>query len=501
MSLISISNLTFSYEGGCDTIFNNVSLQLDTDWKLGLTGRNGRGKTTFLKLLAGRLEHHGSICSPEEFDYFPFDVGDPSQSVADVLEGISPGCEPWRIKKELSLLKVRDDALLRSFESLSRGEQTKVLLAALFLRDNRYPLIDEPTNHLDLKARELVGDYLNGKAGFILVSHDRSLLDRCVDHILSINRADIELQKGNYTAWLINRERQDLFETAEADKLKKDIRRLNEAANRASGWSEALEKTKYGTLDSGLKPDRGYIGHKAAKMMKRAKAAEKRCEKAAEEKTRLLKNTEASEKLFTTPLRHHSDRLIELRGAAAVCDGKRVSEPVSFSICAGERVALRGDNGCGKTSLIRMILNRGAGHTGSVFAAGSLVVSYVSQDTSFLRGGLKQFAAQNRIDESLFKAILRKLDFSRNQFEKDMSDFSEGQKKKTLIAKSLCEKAHLYIWDEPLNYVDVLSRMQIEDFIMSSKPAMLFVEHDRAFVDRVATGVVEMRPYSRKDFC
>ena len=115
------------------------------------------------------------------------------------------------------------------------------------------------------------------------------------------------------------------------------------------------------------------------------------------------------------------------------------------------------------------------------------------QDTSFLRGDLKGFARERDIDESLFKAILRKLDFSRVQFEKDMADFSAGQKKKVLIAASLCEKAHLHVWDEPMNYIDVYSRMQIEELILRSAPTLLFVEHDRAFCGKVATATVELR--------
>jgi lincosamide and streptogramin A transport system ATP-binding/permease protein len=111
----------------------------------------------------------------------------------------------------------------------------------------------------------------------------------------------------------------------------------------------------------------------------------------------------------------------------------------------------------------------------------------VPQDASFLAGNLSAYAAARQIDESLFKAILRKLDFSRTQFEKDMHGFSSGQKKKVLLAASLCEKAHIYIWDEPLNFIDVLSRIQIEELLCEYQPTMLFVEHDRAFCRNIST--------------
>lgn len=134
--------------------------------------------------------------------------------------------------------------MYRPFDSLSNGEQTKVLLATLFIKENSFLLIDEPTNHLDMKARKLVSDYLKSKSGFILVSHDRSFLDNCVDHILSINKTNIEIQKGNFSSWWENKSRQDHFELAENEKLRKDIKRLSDSAKRTGNWSHEVEKTK-----------------------------------------------------------------------------------------------------------------------------------------------------------------------------------------------------------------------------------------------------------------
>ena len=207
MSMIQVSHLTFGYEGSFDNIFEDVSFQIDTDWKLGFIGRNGRGKTTFLNLLLGRYEYTGTITHSVEFEYFPHPVEDREEMTLTILEGIAPEAQLWEIQRELSLLEVEEGVLYRPFSTLSNGEQTKTLLAALFLKENRFLLIDEPTNHLDTLAREKVGEYLAGKKGFILVSHDRAFLDRCVDHVLSINRADIEVQRGNYSSWQQNKDR------------------------------------------------------------------------------------------------------------------------------------------------------------------------------------------------------------------------------------------------------------------------------------------------------
>lgn len=492
MSLINVANLTFAYEGSYSNIFESVSFQIDTNWRLGFTGRNGRGKTTFLKLLLEKYDYSGTISSSVVFEYFPYEVSDTESFTIDVIREISPNALDWEIMRELSLLDVTDDVLYRQFFTLSKGEQTKALLAALFLKENSFLLIDEPTNHLDAMARMKLSNYLKNKNGFILVSHDRAFLDNCVDHILAINKTNIEIQKGNFSSWWNNKELQDNFELAENEKWKKDISRLTAAAQRTSDWSERVEKSKHGTTNSGSKLDKGFVGHKAAKMMKRSKSIESRQQALIDEKSKLLKNIERSETLKISPLRYHANRLVELSDISIAYGERVVCSDVSFVIEQGDRIALQGKNGCGKSSILKLICGEEIFYTGILRKNGRLKISYVSQSTADLSGNLTDYAQYNFLDESLFKAILRKLDFSREQFEKSLEDFSEGQKKKVLIAKSLCEQAHLYIWDEPLNYIDVLSRIQIETLLLEYQPTILFVEHDSTFCSNIATKTVQL---------
>ena len=492
MSLINISNLTFSYEGSFHNIFENVSFQIDTDWKLGFTGRNGRGKTTFLKLLMGKYEYSGTISSNVSFEYFPYDVPDADFFVIDVIHEISPNAQDWEIARELSLLNVSDDLLYRSYSTLSKGEQTKALLAALFLKENSFLLIDEPTNHLDTLGRKTLSDYLKRKHGFILVSHDRVFLDNCIDHILVINKTNIEVQRGNFSSWWRNKEMQDSFERAENEKHKKEISRLTAAAQKTSGWSDRVEKSKNGSTNSGSKLDKGYVGHKAAKMMKRSKAIENRQQDLIHEKSKLLKNLETAESLKLSPLPYHTSRLLELSDVSIAYGSRAVCSNISFTIEQGDRIALQGKNGSGKSSILKLICGENIPYQGILRKSERLKISYVPQSTAGLNGPLSEYIERNLLDESLFKAILRKFDFPREQFEKRLDEFSEGQKKKVLLARSLCEQAHLYIWDEPLNYIDVLSRMQIENLLLEYKPTILFVEHDSAFCENIATKTVEL---------
>ncbi|KWX88084.1 glycosyl transferase family 1, partial [Paenibacillus riograndensis] len=155
MSLINVTGLTFAYEGTYDNIFENVNFQIDTDWKLGFTGRNGRGKTTFLQLLLGKHEYSGTISAKVNFEYFPYPVPNKEYHTLDVISGMFPDYVHWQFMRELSLLQVDEDVLYRPFASLSNGEQTKVLLAALFIKEKSFMLIDKPTKHLDMHARTM----------------------------------------------------------------------------------------------------------------------------------------------------------------------------------------------------------------------------------------------------------------------------------------------------------------------------------------------------------
>ncbi len=241
MSMIKIENLTFSYPQGTEDIFENVSFQIDSDWKLGLIGRNGKGKTTLFRLLMQEYEYSGKITSSVIFDYFPYPVKDTSQMTLDVLHEVCPQAEDWEFMREMNYLEADAEMLYRPFETLSNGEQTKVLLAALFLNEGHFLLIDEPTNHLDVHARQVVSSYLQKKKSFILISHDRIFVDRCVDHILSINKDNIQVANGNYSAWWDNKQNQDAFEMAANERLKKDIGRLSQRPVKARtgpiGWN------------------------------------------------------------------------------------------------------------------------------------------------------------------------------------------------------------------------------------------------------------------------
>lgn len=499
MSLIQVENLTFSYDGSAETVFDGVDLRLDTDWKLGFTGRNGRGKTTFLKLLMGVYDYKGKILSSVPFCYFPFSVENEWDPVIHLAQTLLPNIEAWQIQKEFRQLDMDADVLYRPYNTLSYGEQTKVQTALLFLHTDAFYLLDEPTNHLDSAARQTLGQYLNRKKGFILVSHDRALLDACTDHTLSVNKTNIDVQKGSFSVWLAGKEQRDRREEAENEKLKKEIKRLEGAAVRTAGWSDRLEKTKKGTRNAGLRPDRGFIGHKSAKMMQRAKSIENRRLAAADEKAALLKNVESAESLKLAPLDFHASLLAECRNLILSYDGQPLGTPLTFQIRSGDKILLRGRNGTGKSTLFKLLTGEDIPHTGNVYVAKQLKIAYLCQGADTLCGPLSAYAEAQGADETLCRTILRKLDFSRELFSRPLETYSAGQKKKVQLAACLSQNAHLYILDEPLNYIDLYSRMQLQALFQNTNATLLFAEHDAVFCDAVATKIVDLTADEKRE--
>ncbi|GHU77322.1 Lsa family ABC-F type ribosomal protection protein [Clostridia bacterium] len=526
MSRIDVNNLTFAYEGNPTPVFSGVTFQLDTEWKCGLIGRNGRGKTTFLRLLSGALPDGGAVRTSVLFDTFPYYPPDQTRPALDIARSLIAPYDAWEadmnrlathggeeellrfgelqesmirlegyrinelIEAETGRLGFPPRALGTPFDTLSGGERTKLLITALFLKSRllteRFLLIDEPTNHLDVRGRELLQAYLASQKGFLLVSHDRELLDGVSDHIVSVNKQSIDVQQGNYSSWKANHDLQEAAEYKKNEQLKGEITRLNEVAKRTAEWSDKIESTKIGSHSA----DRGFIGAQSARVMKKSKNAERRALSSIEEKEALLTDIDVNSPLKLTPLAYPKPRLIELMDVTIDYGGGPLFAPLTASIMRSERVALTGGNGTGKSSLLKMILGADVPHTGSVVSGSNIIISYVSQETSHAKGTPREWALSHGLDMTLFMTILRKFGFSREQLEYPIENASEGQRKKILLASSLCERAHLYIWDEPLNYVDLMSREQIEDLILRCTPTMIFVEHDRRFLHNVVTRTI-----------
>ncbi|MGX2946739.1 ribosomal protection-like ABC-F family protein [Enterococcus alishanensis] len=495
MSTIELKHLTFGYDGQGDLLFDDVNLVMDSSWKLGLVGRNGRGKTTLLSLLQGHLTYQGDIVIPLSTVYFPLNIQNENLLTYDALIEVS-SFELWQLEREMNHLNLSPDLLWQPYSTLSGGEQTKVLLACLFTEENFFPLIDEPTNHLDAAGRQQVAKYLQQKAGYIVISHDRNFLDEVSNHTLAIEKNQIVLYQGNFSTYETQKETQDSYEQAENSKLKKEIGRLKQTAAEKAAWSQSREKDKYGKPSekgSGAIGDTGFIGARAARVMKRSKQMEGRMQSQIEFKEGLLKNIETVDQLSLNYQPTYHKQLIKVENLRLSYGMESLFSSLSFEINQGEIVALTGANGSGKSSVIQYLLENFTGISdGEVLRPQKLAISYVRQNYEDNQGTLKAFAEKERLDYSSFLNNLRKLGMERNVFHNKIEQMSMGQRKKVELAKSLAQPAELYIWDEPLNYLDVFNQKQLEELLVRINPTMLIVEHDERFLKNVSAGIVKL---------
>jgi lincosamide and streptogramin A transport system ATP-binding/permease protein len=525
MSRIIISDLNFSYKEYYQPIFNHVNISIDTDWRLGLIGRNGRGKTTFLRLLHGDLEpDRGTIMKDAAVELFPYEITTEYTNTLDVMKeyiGFLKSMEDQmdslitakneeakidasdmeeyqrilseyleldgfsiesKIKKEMNLMKLPERLLEQEYELLSGGEKTKMQIIALFLRKNAFVLLDEPTNHLDLEGKRVLAEYLQRKRGFLAVSHDRSFLDEVVDHVLSINKADIAIEKGNYSSWRKNKEMAEEYEFRTKAKLEREVEALEKVSVRTRNWAAVAEKEKnpYATHNRGN-------GTRAAKFMRQAKTAEHNIQDNLKEKKNLLKNFEVTPELILKQQVARAECLVSAYDLSFGYSKELLFEKLSFNIQKGERIWIRGRNGAGKSTLLK-IIGRKILNSRVQYAEG-LVVETAFQEPLWTEGLLSDLINDADI-RSRFIEVCHRLDLRYDLLQKPLETFSSGELKKIDLARALAAPNQLLLLDEPLNFMDIYFREQLEKAILAFQPTIIFVEHDELFGNNVATGVI-----------
>lgn len=505
MTSVDVKGLTFGYDGSEKLLFENTNFILDTTWHLGLVGRNGRGKTTLINILSGKLQYSGKIIGQPTCAVFPYKLDDEMamELSIDIAHVIAPNAQDWEIIRELSLMDVNVEVLYRPYNTLSGGEQTKLQLCCLYLTDADFELIDEPTNHLDEASRHMVAKYIKSKKGCIIVSHDRSFLDETCDHILAINKSSIDVNSGNFSTWYDNYMKQENFEKARSEQLKKEIGKLDKAKAQTASWANRAESSKIGFNPLVTEKSAGrrtFESSKSAKVMSLSKNIERRIDKQISEKQSLLGNRERVDTIKISQEPYRSATLLTVKDLMLSRESESsertiISSGISFSLTRGERLAITGKNGCGKSTLLKYIAGiaqEGLSVSGNVSIPRDLRISYVSQSTDALHGMIRQYCQEQEINETQLKVFLNKFGFTSYEMNNRIEQCSEGQKKLLLIATSFCKDSNLFIWDEPLNYIDIYTRMQIEELLAKSSITMLFTEHDKSFREKVSTNELEL---------
>ncbi len=512
--------MSFFYDKPYKEIFENINLEIDYKWKTVIVGKNGRGKSTLLKLIKGELKSQkGSIDAHRKFLYFPYEVEDKSIKVINLIKDIAGPYREYekkieeylnlgsdeglvkygeveekyrsiggyevenRIEIELNKLNLSKELLGLSYETLSGGEKTKVQLLAFFINNNTFPLLDEPTNHLDILGRKVIAEYLSTKEGFICISHDSNFLNKIGDHIIDIDdKRGIKISKSKFSNYFEERNNMEKKEKEKNEELKKSIKAKIDSFDEKKSWSMNKEKEVCGAFD------KGFVSARAARLMQKAKNVERRLSKEIEEKEELVKKFEKEYEIKFIHEKNLVKEILRVDNLNISYGDKQVINNLSFNLSEGERIAIIGKNGAGKSSILKKV-NEGVE---GVFLDKRMKYSLINQEIIYGKISLREHLYNEKIDYKEFGRFLASFDMRGEILERNLDEFSQGEKRKIALAKSIFSRAHFYLWDEPLNFLDYKEIEKLKKAILKYQPTMIFVEHNLDFVNSVATKIIEL---------
>ncbi|MBR4099326.1 MAG: ABC-F family ATP-binding cassette domain-containing protein [Clostridium sp.] len=505
---ISVSNLVKEFEVGT-RILDGLTFQVDTGERVGLLGPNGCGKTTMLRILTGALDWDEGevVIAPGKrlglISQIP--VYPTGYTVEDVLEtafaplhkmeeemnhlaqAMGQGDDPALMSRYDKLtasfelgggyetetnknkvcngLSISPEMRQQLFDQLSGGEKTRINLARLILENTDILLLDEPTNHLDLRATEWLEEYLAKFKGTVLtVSHDRYFLDKVVDRVIEIQQGKAEFYSGNYSYYAVERERRYEERMRQYEKEQAEIERLSETA-------------------------RKMHEHNTELLHKRAFSIEKRIEK--------MRSTDRPRRERKMTVRFgerefHGDEVMTIKGLTKSFGTRTLFSNVGLEVTGGERIGLIGDNGTGKSTLLKIILGEEDPDAGKLRMGPTVKIGYLPQQIRFdhpERTVLNTMLYDLDCSAQTARNRLGAFKFRGEDVLKPVSALSGGEQSRLRLCMLMDEKINLLILDEPTNHLDIQSREWIEEAVEEYEGNLLFVSHDRYFIDRFATRI------------
>ena len=506
---ISVSNLVKEFEVG-SKLLDGLSFQIDTGERVGLLGPNGCGKTTLLKILTGSIDYdEGEIAiAPGKrmglISQIPVYPG--GYTVEDVLETAFESLH--RMEKEMEELSNRmaagetDEALLnrydklsnayqagggyeteteknkvcnglsisgemrtRLFDQLSGGEKTRVNLGRLILENTDILLLDEPTNHLDLRATEWLEEYLEKFKGTVLtVSHDRYFLDKVISRVIEIQDGRAEFYSGNYSFYAVEKEKRYLERMRQYEKEQAEIARLNETV-------------------------RKMHEHNTEMLHKRAFSIEKRIAR-MQTSNRPVKERRMEVRFGEKEFR--GDEVLSIKNLEKSFGDRTLFSGINLEVEGGERIALLGDNGTGKSTLLKILMGEEDPDGGKLKLGPTVKIGYLPQIIHFNnpdRDLLNTMLYDLNCDAQTARDRLAAFKFRGEDVFKPVATLSGGEQSRLRLCMLMDSKINLLVLDEPTNHLDIQSREWIEEAVEEYEGNLLFVSHDRYFIDRFATRI------------
>ncbi|OCB92678.1 Iron-chelate-transporting ATPase [Bacillus amyloliquefaciens] len=514
MMILQINQLSKSF--GADPILNNIKLEVRSRDRIAIVGRNGAGKSTLLKIIAGHLSYEkGELIKPKELTmgYLAQHTGLESQltikeellSVFDFLKAMEKEMRSIEEKMataapaELETLMKTYDRLQQDFknkggyqyeadvrsvlhglgfgkfddsvkvQSLSGGQKTRLALGKLLLTQPDLLILDEPTNHLDIDTLTWLEHYLQGYSGAILiVSHDRYFLDKVVSQVYEVSRTESKKYLGNYSAYLEQK----------AEQYEKDLKLYEKQQDEIAKLQDFVDRNLA-----------------RASTTKRAQSRRKQLER-MDVMAKPLGDEKSAAFRFEITKQSGND-VLRVQDVSISYDGQPpLLKNLTFGVTRGESAALVGPNGIGKSTLLKTIMNTLSPESGSISYGSNVTIGYYDQEQAELTSSKRVldelWDEYPDMPEKEIRTCLGNFLFSGDDVLKPVRSLSGGEKARVALAKLMLQKANFLILDEPTNHLDLDSKEVLENALIDYPGTLLFVSHDRYFINRIATRVLEL---------
>lgn len=482
--MLQAHDISVEFDRLTGPIFSGVSLSVLRGDKVALVGPNGAGKSTLLQVLTGELKpDHGSVHLKRGSRLGLLRQELPAEGfLGDHLDD-SPG-----LRRSLSRLGLSIDVLDRESASLSPGERMRASLAAVLADEPDLLLLDEPTNHLDLPARDWLVRFVHeSPEGILFVTHDRDFADQAADRTLLLERGKLVEYAGGYAAMRETQRHEHERQRAAYDDAKSENRRLKIAADKQI--QRAADVTKKPTSRTYDPKFKAYYSGVEARMDKRAAALKSRAAQ-IKEVEKPFEPDQIRLVLPTTPLRGSS--ALEARSLAKSYDGRVLFEGLGLDLAPGERLAIAGPNGAGKTTLLNGLLDPSLLDAGSVVWGRGAQPAMLTQTRGTLDPKKSAIEALDDHDETQVRTLLGALGLRREIPRRPIRTLSVGERTRVELASILLKGANILLLDEPTNHLDLPSREALEAALKDYSGAILFVSHDRRFVEAFADRRIEL---------
>jgi len=495
---LHFENLCKIYNG--KTIFDNVTGRINQWDKIGLIGVNGVGKTTLVKLFVGKEEaDEGWIKHPSYSVKTLYVEQEPKfEAQVSIYEEIynmalkdsgNMGGIDGKVKKALNTLGFKEELWNQKAESLSGGEKTKLALCKMMVYDFDFLILDEPTNHLDIEACQWLEEYLNNiEKTVLIISHDRYFLDKVVNKIWELTPNGLKAYEGNYSDYKSQKENEIKSIIKEYNKQQQEIQKLRKNINERRNWYLSAHKSA-GQND--------FLRAKAKKHASVLKAMETKLEKL--EENRIDKPREVVSPAFdiinkNTISEKLPSYLIKAQGITKYFGDRIIFKDVSFSVVRGDKIGLIGPNGTGKTTLLRIINNIDNDYYGTLTINPSVKIGYFDQELKSLDNSksIIDNVMSREISISEARLLLACLLFRGDDVYKKVASLSMGERGRVAFARLILSGANLLLLDEPTNYMDIVSKEKIEEVLQDFAGTIIFVSHDRYFINRIANKIFEL---------